>query len=135
MIETLLVERSSQVTRGQIVARLQADVERSNVELARFRAGIRSEIKLEQVNLNFDTQRQKRIDTLHQQQAVTFENSEEAKREAGLSRWKLEQARELQDVRKLELKRAEDQLQQKIIRAPFDGFVLDTYKDQGYNVF
>ena len=131
VIDVLHVERSQKVTAGQVVAQLQANVERSNVELARYRANIQSEIKLEQVNVNYDSLRKKRIDSLRQQQVVSVENTDEAIREENLSRWKLVQARELAAIRKLELQRAEEQLQQKSIRVPFDGYILDTFKDSG----
>jgi len=131
VIESLYVERSQAVKAGQVVAQLEADVERANVELARFRASIRSEIKLSQVNMEFDSLRQQRVTSLHQQKAISIDTSDEARREAGLSRWKLEQAKEQSTIRRLEQVRAEQQLNQKSIRAPFDGFVLDTFKYPG----
>ena len=131
VIETLHAERSQQVNAGQVVVQLDADVERASVVLARFRADIQSEIKLGQVNMKFDQRRSKRIHSLKKSQAVSMANIDEVEREAGLSKWKLQQARELASVRKLELKRAEEQLQQKSIKAPFDGFVLDTFKHRG----
>lgn len=131
VIETLYVERSQQVLAGQMVAQLNSDVERASVELARYRAGIQSEIRLGQVNMDFDARRKERVDSLYQKQVISIDNTDEAEREADLSRWKLEQARELLDIRKLELRRAEEQLQQKSIKAPFDGFVLDTFKYKG----
>ena len=131
VIDELYVERSQQVNAGQVVAQLDANVERASVALARYRAGIQSEIKLGQVNMTFDRLRSKRIRSLSEKQAISLENIDEAKREAGLSKWKLQQARELAEVRQLELQRAEEQLRQKSIKAPFDGFVLDTFKHRG----
>lgn len=131
VIDELYVERSQQVNAGQVVAQLDAKVERASVALARYRAGIQSEIKLGQVNMTFDRLRSKRIKSLSEKQAISLENIDEAKREAGLSKWKLQQARELAEVRQLELQRAEEQLLQKSIKAPFDGFVLDTFKHRG----
>lgn len=131
VIEGLYVERSQQVSEGQVVAQLEAGVEAANVELAKFRAGIQSEIKLGQVSLDFDERRKQRFEQLHQKKVISIENTDEAEREADLSRWKLKQAKELSDIRKLELRRAEEQLKQKSIKAPFDGFVLDTFKYHG----
>ncbi len=131
VIETLHVERSQQVTAGQVVAELNQDVERANVELARFRAGIQSEIKLGRVNMDIDSNRKERIDSLRRQNVISEDQFDEANRESRLSRWELEQARELARVRQLELERALEQLKQKTIRAPFDGFVLDTFKNPG----
>ena len=131
VIETLHVERSQQVTAGQVVAQLDAGVERANVELARYRSGIQSEISVGQTNLTYDKRRQSRLDALYEKNVISTEITEEAEREAKLSRLNLEQARELAVVRKLELQVSREQLRQKSIRAPFDGFVLDTYKYKG----
>lgn len=131
VIETLHVERSQQVTAGQVVAELEASVERANVELARYRAGVESEIELGKVNINFDQLRKKRVESLLEEQNISRENADQIEREVQLSMWKLKQARELADIRKLELRKAEEQLRQKSIPAPFDGFVLDTFKYRG----
>jgi len=131
VIEKLYVERSQQVAAGQVVAQLEASVERANVELARYRAGIQSEIGLGKVNINFDQLRKKRVDSLLEKQNISLENADQIEREVQLSEWKLQQAKELADIRNLELRKAEEQLRQKSIPAPFDGFVLDTFKYRG----
>ena len=131
VLDTMLVERSQQVTAGQVVAQLDAGVERASVELAQYRAGTQSEISIGKTNLNYDKRRLSRLDALYQKQVVSVEITEEAEREADLSRLNLEQAQELAVVRNLELQRAREQLQQKSIRAPFNGFVLDTFKYKG----
>ncbi len=131
VIEKIYVERSQQVAAGQVLAQLEASVERANVELARYRAGIQSEIGLGEVNINFDEQRKKRAESLLEEQNISVDNADQIEREVQLSKWKLKQARELADIRRLELRRAEEQLRQKSISAPFDGFVLDTFKYRG----
>jgi RND family efflux transporter MFP subunit len=131
VIEKLYVERSQQVAAGQVVAQLEASVERANVDLARYRAGIQSEIGLGKVNINFDQLRKKRVDSLLEKQNISLENADQIEREMQLSEWKLQQAKELADIRNLELRKAEEQLRQKSIPAPFDGFVLDTFKYRG----
>lgn len=134
VIKKLYVDRSQKVNAGQVVAQLDASVEHANVELAKYRATVQSEIGLSQVNMDFDNTRKIRIDTLYAKQNISRENADQASREAQLSKWKLQQANELSQVRKLELRRAQAQLRQKSIRAPFAGYVLDTFKHQGEHV-
>ena len=54
VIEKLSVDRSQQVKAGQVIARLEASVERANVDLARYRASVESDVELGMVNINFD---------------------------------------------------------------------------------
>jgi RND family efflux transporter MFP subunit len=131
IIEEIFVERSDIIKAGQVVAKLDASVERANVELAKYRAGIESEIRLGKVNIEYDKLRKKRYDTLYKRKNTSRDDADQVEREYQLSRWKLKQAIELADVRKLELQRAEQQLSQKSIKAPFDGYVLDTIKQKG----
>lgn len=131
VIDQLLVERSQQVVAGQVMAQLDAKVERANVELATYRASIQSEIQLGEINMSFDSKRQNRVESLHRKRAISDDIADEAEREANVSRWNLQQARELAEVRRLELQRAQAQLEQKFIRAPFTGYVLDTFKNSG----
>jgi RND family efflux transporter MFP subunit len=131
VIENIYVERSQQVSAGEVLAQLEASVERANVDLARYRAGIQSEIGLSEVNISFDRQRKKRVDSLLEEQNISFDDADQIDREVQLSKWKLKQAREMADIRRLELRKTEEQLRQKSIPAPFDGFVLDTFKYRG----
>ena len=131
VIEKLHVDRSQPVSKGQVIARLEASVERANVDLARYRASVESEIELGMVNINFDRLRKQRVDRLLEESNVSRENADQVEREVQLSEWKLTQARELAEIRKLELRKAQAQLRQKSISSPFDGFVLDIFKHRG----
>ena len=51
VIDRLHVERSQQVRAGQVVAQLDAGVERANVDLALYRSRIQSEISVGKTNL------------------------------------------------------------------------------------
>jgi len=131
VIEKLFVGRSQQVSAGQVIARLEGSVERANVDLARYRASVESEVELGMVNINFDRLRKKRIDSLLKESNVSRETADQVEREVQQSEWKLRQARELAKIRKLELRKAQAQLGQKSISSPFDGFVLDIFKYPG----
>ena len=116
---------------GDIAANLESSVEQATVVLAKARADIDSEVQANSVNLAFDQKRQKRIAALYEKQTVSIERKEEADRGQSLSRWRLQQARDLKAVRALELVRAEEQLAQKTVRTPIDGSVLKQFKDVG----
>jgi len=131
VIEKVLVERSDFVKRGQVVAELAAGVERATVELAKARARVEPEIDVWRINLDFDEKRKARIRSLYEKHVTSDENKDDADREVELSALKLQQARDLKIIRKHELERAEEQLKQKTIQSPIDGFVLEKLKMPG----
>ncbi len=131
VIDKLHVKRSQPVKKNQMVAQLESSVEQSTVALAERRASITSEINVSRINLAFDERRKQRYERLYNENAVSTENVDEANKEHELSTWKLQQSQEQLDVRQLELNRAREQLRQKTIRAPINGYVLDTYKHSG----
>lgn len=127
----VLVDRSDPVERDQIVARMDSGVEQATVALARERSTMQAEIHLENVNLDYDAREQKRLSSLYTGNLVAQKALDEAERSYALTNWKLQQARDLIRLRVLEVKRAEELLEQKWIRSPIDGVVIQRYKQPG----
>ncbi|MFB3078497.1 MAG: efflux RND transporter periplasmic adaptor subunit, partial [Lysobacterales bacterium] len=131
VINKINVERSDFVEANQVVAELDAGVERASVAVAKARADITSEVRLGELNLAFDQRRKKRMDDLYEAKSVSIQNKEDAELEAEISRQRLYEATERESIRKLELWRAQEQLEQKIVRSPSSGFVLKKFKSEG----
>ncbi len=131
VLEKVNVERSDYVEANQVVAELDAGVERASVAVAKARAEITSEMLLGELNLDFDKRRKERIDNLYAVKSVSIQNKEDAELEAQLSEQRLKEAAEREDIRKLELWRAQERLEQKIVRSPSNGFVLRKFKSAG----
>ncbi len=131
VIEEVLVERSDFVRIGQQVARLEGSVEHATVKLARARTKVDAQLQSETVNVEFDEKFLKRIDSLYGRKVIPIDNKDAADRDLELSKWRLEQVKDLQEVRNLELERAKELVEQKIIRSTIDGFVLNRFKSQG----
>ncbi len=125
------VEKSDQVAKGDVVAKLESSVEEASVQLALARANINSEIQEGEVNSVFDRRRQKRMDSLFAQKTVSADLKDEAEREAKLAKVRLKQAKDLKTLRQLELDGMKAQLALKTIRSPIDGFVIQRYKSVG----
>jgi RND family efflux transporter MFP subunit len=131
VIEQITVERSDEVVSGQVVAQLEARVERATVALARARTEVDPQLETERINVQYDERRQERVESLYDRNVIPINDVEDAARNAELSRWRLEQVRDLQDIRRLELARAEELLEQKTVRATIDGFVVERFKSVG----
>jgi RND family efflux transporter MFP subunit len=131
VLEKVNVELSDYVEANQIVAELDTGVERASVAVAKARAEIISERFLGQLNLEFDTRRKERIDNLYAAKTVSIQSKEDADLEAELSQQRLHEANERENIRNLELWRAQERLEQKIVRSPGSGFVLKKFKSEG----
>jgi len=131
VIHEVLVDRSDYVRRGQPVARIQDRIEVATVELARARAKVDAQLESERINLAYDKKSQRRIDSLYNRKVIAIDNKDDADRDAELSVLRIEQVKDLQTVRNEELERAMELVEQKIIRSPIDGFVVNRYKSQG----
>lgn len=131
VLASVKVNRSDWVEKRSVIAVLESSVEAATVALARVRADIDSEIQLSKVNLVYARKQQARVGKLYNRKTVSDKVKDEADRDVELSTWELQQAKDLKKVRGLELQRSIEQMNQKTIRAPFDGFVLRKFKDEG----
>jgi RND family efflux transporter MFP subunit len=131
VIEEVMVERGQAVRRGQPLVVLRSDVERANVDAARQRAGAEAEIAAAVASRDVARIKLKRTQELLQLGFASGLELDTAKGEFEVADQRLAQARESQMVASRELKSAEAQLQQRTIRAPFDGVVTDRLTQPG----
>lgn len=131
VLAKVVAEESDFIERGQVAAQMESSIEQASVRLAKARAEVSSEVEVNSVNYDFDQRRKARIDTLYAKQGVSFDAKDQADRDFALSKGRLQQAEDLQQIRTLELARAEAQRAQKTIRSPIDGFVVKRYKEAG----
>ena len=131
LLEEVLTDRSETVEEGQVLARLEAGVEAAAVAYARARAGMQSDVQLEEISSAFDQRKQKRVEELYQQSAISLTVKDEAETSATLAKWRLRQAREQRRLRELDLRRAEAALERRTVRSPSDGVVLQRFKQAG----
>ena len=127
----VMVDRSDSITAGQIIAELDAEVERASLAVAVARANMKSEIHLGKINYAFGVQRKERLESLNVQKVASNQDLDDATRDAALAAWNLQQAKDLHEMRKLERERAEAQLRQRTVTSPISGVVLERYKNKG----
>ncbi len=124
VLEKVTVDRSAQVTAGQLLAQLDSGVEQAELELALMRVDMDAIVKLRETSLNFDQRSWKRLTSLHSSKLVSTEDKERAEREAKVSNWRLQDAKDLLRQRKLESVRAEKVLLRRQVFSPISGIVV-----------
>ena len=131
IIDTISVDRSDPVEKGQVVARLKSDVEQAQVELGKQRAGFDSEIESKRASLSFAQRNQERTQKLFNKKAVPFHVLDEAKTDAILAATELRTAEQNKRMAELELERAEATLELRTVRSPISGVVVERLKAPG----
>lgn len=104
VLEEVIVGRGDRVQQGQIIARLRSNVEKANVDLAR------AELKFRERN---------------------YRRWQEMNEQSYASNVEKDQAENLWEIARYELERAEQILNERIIRSPFSGVVVEQYLSVG----
>ena len=131
LIAEVEVDRSDRVEKGQVVAQLHAGVEQAIVAYAEKRAELTTEIQLRRVNEVFDEKRLERLQLLLSKNVASYQDKDDAQRELALSQWELQKAQDTIELRELELRKAKEQLKEKTVYSPINGFVSNASRRQG----
>ncbi len=134
MIDTVEVERGDTVQRGQVLATLKSDVERANVDAARNRANNDGEIQSARGLRDGARERLLSATRLFQLGGSSQLDLEQAKSEYESADGRYQQALQNKRTADAELQVASAQLQQRTIRSPFAGVVVERHVQPGERV-
>ncbi|MGI9328123.1 MAG: efflux RND transporter periplasmic adaptor subunit [Pseudomonadales bacterium] len=125
VIEQLLVDRSELVKSGQPVAQLKSKVEQANFDQAKARSKMESEVRARTADLSLATHNMERMKSLRDRKVVSEQERDEAIAQLKVASAALQQARENYRLLQHELARAKEMLDQRTIRSPVDGVVVE----------
>jgi len=135
VLDEMRVQRGDSVKKGQVVATLEAGVERANVELARARLALTAAMESADVRSRFGTRKYERMEEMRKQgQFASAFEVDQADTERRLAELDALEARENQRLAALELDRAVKVLEVRSLRSPFNGVVVDTFLSPGERV-
>jgi len=122
------VDRSSLIKKGQILVELESSVERAAVAKASSMASFDGEIALQQTQLAFAKRIHERIKNIN---AINAHDKDQAATDIALTQYRLKKAHEDSTLAKLELTKAKAVLNQRTIKSPISGVVVDRYVSPG----
>lgn len=131
VVQEVLVDRGDFVTKGQVLARLESSVERAAVGAARARAKAQGQLRSSDARLRFAETKLARQVKLQEQKVVSASDMDEAQSTQRVAEAELQDAREGKEIATLELERAEAVLEQRTIRSPVDGVVVQRILSAG----
>ena len=131
VLEKVYVERGAYVKKGQVVAKLESNLEHATVTLARARAEMEAAIKSSEARLEFSSIKLARSEKLYARDLISAADLQESQTEKRLAEMALLNALDNQRLAGLELDRANVALSRSIIRAPISGVVVERYLSPG----
>lgn len=131
ILEKVLVTRGERVKKGQLLAKLEMELERYSAELARLRAETDVEIRSGNTQLDFRRKEFERVIELERKHVVAQKEYDQAGVEQRLAELSLEGAKTSQRIARVEYKRAKAHLERRSIRSPLDGIVVDVTLSPG----
>lgn len=131
VVASVNVQRSNSVKKGDPLVLLESSVENAVVERARVLAKVEGEMKLQKERLAFAQRMHARVQELFNSEAISAEKNDQAKTEVTMARAQLQKARENRALAKLDLGRARAQLNQRTIKSPISGIVVERFVAPG----
>jgi RND family efflux transporter MFP subunit len=131
IIEKVFVDRGDFVRQGQVIATLQAGVEKAAMEMARYRAEMEAGIKAKEANLEFYTRKKLMNEELYKKQVLPFSQMDEIETNKIIAEWQLKDAIENKKLAELEYKRALEAYNRMIIKSPINGVVVERFLSPG----
>lgn len=125
IIAQVLVERGDLVKEGQVVARLETAVEQAALELAKARADNDLQIQSSRIRADFSRKKAGRLEKLRPNNTVSEATYDEAVAESMVAEANLREAEANQKIAIADMKRAQAQLDQRFVRSPISGVVVE----------
>lgn len=129
-----IVKRGDRVRKGAVLAVLRNDVDRAALAAAQSRAGADSEEKAAVANYDFARQRRMRAEELLRKEFISKQALDQAIAEDEVAKQRLSQTREQRRVLTHEAALARQRLEERTIRSPIDGIVVERYLTVGERV-
>lgn len=129
-----IVKRGDRVRKGQVLAVLRNNVDLAALAVAQSRAAADADEKAALANYEFSRQRRERAEELVRKAFISKQALDQSIAEDEVAREKLAQAREQRRILAREASLAQQRLEERNIRSPIDGIVVERYLTAGERV-
>lgn len=124
-IARLDVDRGDIVRESQILGKIEDGVEAATLALARVRATNEYVVKSAEARVQFLRRKRERVDELHTKSVSSLASLEEADADAKVAEQQLKEAQLNRELARLEVVHAEEILNQRTLRSPINGVVVE----------
>lgn len=134
ILDSVLVKKAEFIKKKQDLVKLESSVEAARVEVARQEALMDKKIQTKIIKRSYAKRKLNRISELYIEYASSEQEQDEAETEWALAKTELAQVRLDKKKNELKLLLAKAELEQKTIKSPIDGIVIEQYLMPGESV-
>lgn len=131
LIKSINVDRGSLVSKGEVLVELDSSVEEAALAAARYRAVMQGEVESAKTRVDYSRTKLQRLKNLATQKLVSQQERDDALSELRLAEAELLNARENRELSVIEETRLVAQIEQRRLRSPFDGVVMERSRHPG----
>jgi RND family efflux transporter MFP subunit len=131
LIRAVYVKRGDRVSAGQALVQLESAPEQSAAEMARFRSQMKGRIESARNRLQYANKKIARVQALQKDHFSTDDALDQAEAEKLIAESELADATENRELAAREHQHALDVLNQRTLRSPFNGVVVDRMLNPG----
>ncbi len=131
VVDAIHADRSDFVSKGAVIVELESSVEQASLELAKLRADLNTAVRLRQESAKFGALTLERHEQLARKSAISLQDLEKLKTETRVAELQVRQERDNKSIAELEYQRALMVRQQRSIRSPVEGVVMERFKSVG----
>jgi RND family efflux transporter MFP subunit len=131
LIAKVHAQRGDSVKAGQLLVELESSAERSAALTAKFRAEMTGRVGAAKERVQYASTKAGRASELRKQQFVAAQAHDDAQAEMRVAEAELTDARETQQLARLDYQHTVDLLNLRSLRSPFDGVVMDRMLNPG----
>ena len=135
LIEDILVQRGSVVKKGQVLVQLDSGVEQAALASARYRAIMEGQVRSSEARLNYARDKHRRREELNRQNFISAQERDDAYAEMRVAEAELIEAKDNRELSALDATRLQELLDQRTLRAPFSGVVMERLQEPGELAF
>ena len=135
IVDVVKVDRDWTVKKGDVVAQLDSDLQRTALELAQLKASNEADIKAERTRLAYRSSEAERATTLYSRQIASTKARDEAVTEKELVEHALARAELEHKMAQVDMAQAQIRLDRRSVRSPVNGVVADVTIRPGEYVY
>ena len=125
LLERVVVERGDLVKSGQLLAALESSVQQVMLSIAKARAELETPIESSKVRLDYAIRKVASNEKLLEEHGISEREVDDSRAQRDLGVIALVEARDNKRLAELDLKRAEAELEVRLIRSPINGVVME----------